>query len=168
MSASADRLRADLVALLPRLRRFGRAVTRDRDDADDLVQIAVERALLRADQWAPGTRLDSWMFRIMQNAWIDELRARRRRAETFAPEEAGEQVGTGSNDTQLDALALRQAVASLGEDQRLAVALVLVEGLPYKEAAEVLGIPIGTLTSRLARAREALQALLGGPQGAWR
>lgn len=160
MTAPADRLRAELPELLPRLRRFGRALTRDRDDADDLAQLAVERALQRAAQWQPGTRLDSWMFRIMQNAWIDELRARRRRAETFLPEEAGEHVGVSTTDAQHDALAVRKAVAALGEDQRLAVALVLVEGLPYKEAAEVLGIPIGTLTSRLARGREALQGML--------
>lgn len=160
MSLPADRLRAELPALLPRLRRFGRALTRDRDDADDLVQRALERALQRAEQWQPGTRLDSWMFRIMQNAWIDEGRARRRRAETFLPEEAGEQVGFSPTEAQIDALAVRKALGTLGDDQRAAVALVWVEGLPYKEAADVLGIPIGTLTSRLARAREALKEVL--------
>ncbi len=161
MSPAALRLREELVALLPRLRRFGRAVTRHREDADDLVQMALERALQRAEQWQPGTRLDSWMFRIMQNAWIDEMRARARRSEIFAAEEEGEHVGVSSSDTQIDALAVRRAIAQLSDDQRVVVGLVLVEGLPYKEAAAVLDIPIGTLTSRLARAREALQALLG-------
>ena len=156
-------LRQDIAALLPRLRRFGRALTRHREDADDLVQLAVERALNRSAQWQSGTRLDSWLFRIMQNAWIDELRARGRHGETFAPEEQGLQVGVSTTDTQLDAIAVRRAVAELGDDQRAVVALVLVEGLPYKEAAEVLGIPIGTLTSRLARAREALQQRLSAP-----
>lgn len=160
MTAATESLRRELVDLLPRLRRFGRTVTRHREDADDLVQIAVERALLRADQWQPGTRLDSWIFRIMQNAWIDEVRARARHATTFVPEEEGERVGIATTDAQIDALAVRKAVAQLGEDQRMVVGLVLVEGLPYKEAAAVLDIPIGTLTSRLARAREALQAIL--------
>jgi len=162
VTPEADRLRDELVSLLPRLRRFGRALTRHREDADDLVQLAVERALTRADQWEPGTRLDSWLFRIMKNAWIDEVRSRSRRDEVLLPEEAGEHVGVSSAERHTDALAVQQAMARLNDDQRLAVALVLVEGLPYKEAAEVLDIPIGTLTSRLARAREALQALLGG------
>ena len=164
MTAATETLRREIAELLPRLRRFGRLLTRHREDADDLVQLAVERALTRADQWQPGTRVDSWMFRIMQNAWIDELRARTRRAETFVPEEEGEPVGVDPTPAQIDALALRKAVARLGEDQRAVVGLVLVEGLPYKEAAEVLGIPIGTLTSRLARAREALQAMLATPE----
>ncbi|MEW6706279.1 MAG: RNA polymerase sigma factor [Pseudomonadota bacterium] len=160
MTPEADRLRDELVSLLPRLRRFGRVLTRHREDADDLVQIAVERALSRAEQWAPGTRLDSWLFRIMKNAWIDEIRARTRRDEVLLPEEAGEHVGVATMDRHADALAVQQAMARLNDDQRIAVALVLVEGLPYKEAAEVLDIPVGTLTSRLARAREALQAQL--------
>jgi RNA polymerase sigma factor (sigma-70 family) len=100
------------------------------------------------------------MFRIMQNAWIDELRARERRGQTFVPEEEGEQVGVSTTDAQIDGIAVRKALAQLGDDQRAVVGLVLIEGLPYKEAAEVLGIPIGTLTSRLSRAREALQAML--------
>ena len=166
MISATETLRRELVDLLPRLRRFGRTLARQREDADDLVQIALERALTRAEQWQPGTRLDSWMFRIMQNAWIDEVRARARHSLTFVPEEEGEHVGVSTTDAQIDAIAVRKAVAQLGEDQRSVVGLVLVEGLPYKEAAEVLGIPIGTLTSRLARAREALQALLGGVEGA--
>ena len=156
-------LRQDIAALLPRLRRFGRTLTRHREDADDLVQLAVERALNRSSQWQPGSRLDSWLFRIMQNAWIDELRARGRHNETFVSEEQGLQVGVSTHDSQIDAIAVRKAVARLGDDQRAVVALVLVEGLPYKEAAGVLGIPIGTLTSRLARARETLQGLLSAP-----
>ena len=161
MTSATETLRRELVDLLPRLRRFGRTLARQREDADDLVQIAVERALTRAEQWQPGTRLDSWMFRVMQNAWIDEVRARARHNLTFVPEEEGEHVGVSTTDAQIDAMAVRKAVAQLGEDQRSVVGLVLVEGLAYKEAADVLGIPIGTLTSRLARAREALQAILG-------
>jgi RNA polymerase sigma factor (sigma-70 family) len=163
MTAETEDLRNEIAALLPRLRRFGRNLTRHREDADDLVQLVIERALNRAEQWQPGTRLDSWLFRIMQNAWIDELRARGRAAETFAPEEDGANVGVFDADTQIDAIAVRKAVARLGDEQRAVVALVLVEGLPYKEAASVLGIPIGTLTSRLARARDTLQAMLSPP-----
>lgn len=154
-------LREALAALLPRLRRFARTVTRHREDADDLVQVAVERALRRLDQFEPGTRLDSWMFRIMQNAWIDEVRARSRRDEVPADETLDETAGADETGRHVARLAVQAAMARLPEEQRLAVGLVLVEGLPYKEAAQVLGIPIGTLTSRLARGREALQAVLG-------
>lgn len=162
MTPAEQQFRAELVSLLPRLRRFGRALTGHRQDADDLVQSAIERALTRREQWQTGTRLLSWLFRIVQNAWIDEVRARGRRDRVFAPEEAGEHVGVSTTDAQIDALAVRKAMQRLNEDQRIAVSLVLIEGLPYKEAAEVLGIPIGTLTSRLARAREELQRLLTG------
>lgn len=163
MADSSQDVREQIAALLPRLRRFGRTLARHREDADDLVQIAIEKALTRTEQWNPGTRLDSWMFRIMQNAWIDEVRARERRGQTFVPEEEGEHVGVSTHDAQVDALAVRKAVGQLSDDQRAAVGLVLVEGLAYQEAADVLGIPVGTLTSRLARAREALQRLLDAP-----
>ena len=166
MADLSPTVRDAIAALLPRLRRFGRTLARNREDADDLVQIAVERALTHSHQWQPGTRLDSWMFRIMQNAWIDESRARARRQQTFVEEEAGEHVGVNPTDAQIDAIAVRKGVNQLNDEQRAVVGLVLVEGLPYKEAADVLGIPIGTLTSRLARARDALQAILATPTGA--
>lgn len=150
----------DIAALLPRLRRFARTITYHREDADDLVQTAVERALARSGQWEPGTRLDSWLFRIMKNAWVDEVRGRIRRERLFAPEEEGEHVGVDTAAAQVQRLALEQALATLSEDHRLVIGLVLVDGMPYKEAAEVLEIPMGTLTSRLARARDALQAVL--------
>lgn len=165
MTPAEQQFRAELVNLLPRLRRFARALARHREDADDLVQAALERALTRREQWTPGTRLDSWMFKIINNAWIDEVRSRARRDALFAPEEEGEGVGAPQADSPVDAIAVRRAMARLNDDQRAAVGLVLVEGLPYKEAAEVLGIPIGTLTSRLARAREQLQAALADAAG---
>lgn len=160
MMPAEQLFRAELVSLLPTLRRFGRAITRHREDADDLVQTALERALTRREQWEPGTRLVSWMFKIMNNAWIDEVRWRTRRDQVFAPEEAGEHVGIAPIERHIEALAVRKAMKQLNDEQRIAVGLVLVEGLSYKEAAEVLDIPIGTLTSRLARAREHLQAIL--------
>jgi RNA polymerase sigma-70 factor, ECF subfamily len=162
MSQPVTEIRDQLVALLPRLRRFARTLTRNVHDADDLVQVAVERALLRLDQFRPGTRLDSWMFGIIKNAWIDETRSRRRRDKVLAPEELGEQVADAASEAHIHRLSVEAAMDRLPEEQRLAVALVLVEGLAYKEAAEVLEVPIGTVTSRLARGRETLEALLGG------
>ncbi len=153
-----------MVELLPRLRRLARVLARNPADADDLVQLTVERALARRGQWVPGTRLDSWMFRIMKNAWIDETRARTRQGAVFAPEKDGEQVGSdgaGEMEARLQAAEVEQALRRLPADQRIAVALVLVEGLSYKEAAEVLEVPQGTLTSRLVRGRAALLAQLG-------
>ena len=161
MRADPAELRAQLVALLPRLRRFARTLARDAHDADDLVQLAIERALTRAGQLRPDAPLAGWMYGILRNAWIDELRARARRAHLFAPAEAAENVGDASQGTQVEALSVQDALARLPEEQRSAVALVLIEGLSYKEAAHVMQVPIGTLTSRLARAREALQAMLG-------
>lgn len=153
-------LHAEIAKLLPRLRRFARTIAWNREDADDLVQVALERALVRSGQWQAGTRLDSWMFRIMKNAWIDEVRGRIRKDRVFAPEEAGEHVGDDSAESHQQRMAIQKAISMLSEDHRVVVGLVLVDGLPYKEAAEVLDIPMGTLTSRLVRAREALQGLL--------
>lgn len=153
-------LASEIASLLPRMRRFARSLTYHREDADDLVQIAMERALGRSEQYTPGTRLDSWIFRIIKNAWIDEVRSRARRDELFAPEEAGEQVGDDFAQAHQQRMAIQKAVSLLSEEHRLVVGLVLVDGLGYKEAAEVLEIPVGTLTSRLARAREALQQIL--------
>ena len=137
-----DEVRAQLGELLPRLRRFARVITRNVQDADDLVQTAVEKALARAAQWRPDSRLDSWMFGIMKNAWIDEVRARRRRERIHAPEEAGFAVGDVSAEARDIGLSVQAAMETLPEEQRLAVALVLVEGQSYKEAAEILGIPV--------------------------
>ena len=155
-----DLLRQRIAELLPRLRRFARTVAWKLEDADDLVQVAVERALKSLHQWQEDTRLDSWLFRIMKNAWTDELRSRARRDEVLAPEEAGEHVGVSETGSLITRLSVQAAMARLPEDQRMAVSLVLVEGLSYKEAAEALDVPIGTLTSRLARGRETLQRLL--------
>jgi RNA polymerase sigma-70 factor (ECF subfamily) len=164
-TGSPENVRDQIVALLPRLRRFARNLARNPHDADDVVQIAVERALMKLDQWRSDARLDSWMFKIVRNAWIDELRSRGRRDRIFLAAEAGEHVGDATLDRESELMSVQSAMARLPENQRTAVSLVLVEGLPYKEAAEVLDIPIGTLTSRLARGREALQAMLEPPPG---
>ena len=161
-----ENVHEQIVALLPRLRRFARNLARNPHDADDVVQIALERALLKLDQWRRDARLDSWLFKIVRNAWIDELRSRGRRDKMFLAAEAGDNVGDATLDREADLMSVQSAMANLPEDQRTAVSLVLVEGLSYKEAADVLDIPIGTLTSRLARGREALQAMLVPAQGA--
>jgi RNA polymerase sigma-70 factor (ECF subfamily) len=161
---TVESFRRQIVELLPRLRRLSRVLTREAADADDLVQLTVERALIRAHQWRAGTRLDAWMFRIMKNAWIDERRARSRRGRVVvADDEGGVSVavdGAAAQQARLEAAEVERAIAALPEDQRLAVALVLVEGLSYREAADVLEVPQGTLTSRLVRGRQALLAAL--------
>lgn len=155
-------LRDEIVALLPKLRRFARALAGQPADADDLVQLVVERALLRLEQFQRGTRLDAWLFAMMRNAFIDEARARARRGKTFVPEDDGVDVGEPARaEGRIDVLDMQKAMMRLPEDQRAAIALVCVEGFGYREAAEVLGVPMGTLTSRLARGREALERMLG-------
>jgi len=163
-----EHIREELVALLPRLRRFARTLARSSDDADDLVQIAIERALMRFEQLRADLSIAGWMFGIIRNAWIDEMRARGRRGRLFAPAEAGENVADPCADLQVDMLSVQAAMARLPEEQRVAIALVLIEGLSYKEAAAVTDVPIGTLTSRLARGREVLQAMLAAAGGAAR
>ena len=146
--------------LLPRLRRFARALTRHPQDADDLVQLAVERALTRSTPWRPDSSLTNWMLAIVRNAWIDETRSRRRRDAVLVPENEAAEVGDTGTDRDIEWWSIQSALGRLPEEQRLAVALVLIEGLSYREAAQVMEVPIGTLTSRLARGRMALQSML--------
>lgn len=153
-------VREGLIPLLPRLRRLARALAGQLADADDLVQIVLERALTRAGQWRPDAPLDKWVFAIARNAWRDELRARGRSQNLFAPEEAGITAADGSS-APVQKLALAAAMAALPPDHCEVVALLLVEGMSYAEAAELLEVPVGTVTSRLARARATLQAHLG-------
>lgn len=151
----ADRL----VAMLPRLRRFARGLTGSASEADDLVQAACERALARHHQFQEGTRFDSWMFRIVQTIWIDQLRARDVRKEDaeIGEERLGSDEPVRRVEARLALAEVRRAVDRLPTEQRATLMLVTVEGLSYKEAAEVAGVPIGTIMSRLARARTALQ-----------
>ncbi len=151
-----------LIAVLPRMRRFARGLTGSMVEADDLVQAACERALARRHQFQEGTRFDSWMFRIVQTIWIDQVRARAVRKEEA--EAAEGRLGSDEPVRRVEArLALdevRRAVDRLPPDQRTALLLVTVDGLSYKEAAEVVQVPVGTIMSRLARARIALQQQL--------
>jgi RNA polymerase sigma-70 factor (ECF subfamily) len=158
-----DEFRARLVQLLPRLRRFAVALTGDLDQADDLVQEACARALSRMDQWQEGTRLDSWMYRIAQNLWLDQVRAKKARTVHIPlDEQLSGPDGRAVTDSRLSLAAVGAAMAKLAPDQRLLVALVCIDGASYKEAAEMTGVPIGTVMSRLARARRELHAYLEG------
>ena len=156
-----DDLGEQIVQLLPRLRRFARSLANSVQDADDLVQLAIERALSRSEQLRPQGQLSSWMFGILRNAWIDEARARGRRTKLFVAPELGENVADPAASSHADTLSVQDAMARLPDEQREVVSLVLVEGLSYKEAAEIVGVPVGTVTSRLARGRDSLQTMLG-------
>ena len=153
----------DLVGLVPQLRRFARALTHSHADADDLAQAAIEKALLHQASWQQGTRLDSWLYRIAQNLWRDELRSHRRRSESL--DSIAEMAGEDGRETflrRLETLEVAAAFAQLPEDQRLVMTLVVLDGMTYQQAADVLGVPIGTVMSRLARARGRLAAGLSG------
>jgi RNA polymerase sigma factor (sigma-70 family) len=153
-----------LGALLPRLRRFAHALSRNPADADDLTQAAIERALLSKAQWQAGTRLDSWCYRIMRNLWIDTVRARSRKEKVEAPPEEAETVGEDPRQAMDAAVDLRRIMAAmerLPDEQREIVALILIEGFGYREVSEMLDLPIGTVSSRLVRGRTALLAIVG-------
>ncbi len=158
------RFEEELVELLPRLRRFARGLAQNASDADDLCQAAIERALKSCEQWQQGTRLDSWMYRITRNLWIDHRRVAGRRGVHTPIDDAVTQIA-GDGIAEVEAGALRGdvdgAMARLPDEQREVVMLVLVEGYAYREAADILEGPIGTVTSRLARGRETLMHLLG-------
>jgi RNA polymerase sigma-70 factor (ECF subfamily) len=162
----ASDVRQEMVALLPRLRRFAFAQTGSREAADELVQAACERALARLDQFTPGTRLDSWMFRMIETMWIDRTRYAARRPEAGAkvielmPFDARihEQA-----EARADLAIVRAEVARLPEEQRTVLALVAIDGQTYQQAAETLGVPIGTIMSRLSRARRRLVDALEAP-----
>jgi len=155
--------RSELIALLPRLRRSARALTMNQAAADDLVQAACERALRSGGVSQPGVRLDSWMYRVMLNLWIDQRRSQRVRGEHLTPVDPDTLEGGDAEremEASLTVKAVRRAVASLSEEHRAILILIGVEGMAYKEAAEVLDLPIGTVMSRLARARQTLARLL--------
>lgn len=151
-----------ILAEIPRLRRYARALLRDRDAADDLVQDCLERALSRIDNWQTGDSPRRWLFTIMHHIFIDQTRKLKRQSETLA-HFAEMSEASAAPPTQLESVASREvfdALQSIGPERRAALLLVSVEGLTYAEAATVLGIPAGTLMSRIARGREELRGLL--------
>lgn len=162
--ASHSAFESELTALLPRLRRFAHALTRNSADADDLTQMTIERALRSKDQWQPGTRLDSWLYKIMRNLWVDTVRARSRKDKVEAPQEEAGTLGhdpRAAVDATVDLHRLMAAMERLPQEQREVVALILIEGFGYREAAELLDLPVGTVSSRLVRGRTALLAMFG-------
>lgn len=159
----ADDIRQMMIDLLPRLRRFAYSLTGDLDKADDLVQDTCVRALANLTQWQAGTRLDSWMYRIAQNLWLDRIRSQKVRGEVLdvdAIENVGGSDGRSITEGRLDLARVSRDINRLPQDQQILIGLVCVDGLTYREAAEALGIPIGTVMSRLSRARRALSEAL--------
>ncbi|MEM9843939.1 MAG: RNA polymerase sigma factor [Pseudomonadota bacterium] len=155
-------MKSDLIALLPRLRRFAQSLTRSVSEADDLVQEACLRALSRSDQWDPTQPLDRWMFRITRNLWISELRKRGVRVGQgqVPAEEATELVSPTTGEHGVAARQLQSQIMSLPEDLSAVLLAVSVEGYSYAEAAELFDVPLGTVMSRVHRARKALAAVI--------
>lgn len=160
-------MKEDLIALLPRLRRFARALTRSVPEADDLVQEACLRGLSRADQWDPAQPLDRWMFRITRNLWISELRKRSVRLGSgqVPAEEAPELVSHQTGEHAALARDINDQIAALPEELSAILLTVSVEGYSYAEAAELFDIPIGTVMSRVHRARKSLAKEMAVPAG---
>jgi RNA polymerase sigma-70 factor (ECF subfamily) len=159
--ASRREVRAGLEPCLARLWRYALVLARSADAADDLVQATCVRAIERADQFVPGTRLDRWLFAILRSIWLNEIRSRRvREGGGFVDaEDALSTDGEREIETNILAAEVLKAIGRLPEAQRETVLLVYAEGYSYAEAAGALGIPIGTVMSRLATARAALADL---------
>lgn len=158
-----EALRQEIVSFLPRLRRFARSLARDPDRADDLVQAACQRALERLGQVREGTRLDSWLYRIVYTRWIDKVRRGKTRSANLVVltrEDASQaESGRAGNDLAA-ALDIKTALGKLPAEHHAAITLVSVEGYSYEEAASILDVPVGTVASRVARARNMLGRLL--------
>jgi RNA polymerase sigma-70 factor (ECF subfamily) len=156
-----------LLALRPRLRRFASGLTGSLDEADDLVQAVYERAVERHLQWQPGTHFHSWVFKIAHSLWISRQRhaaVRRAKDEAVDPDTLVGSDGERDAHARLDLADVRRLVAKLPPEQRAALMLVAVDGATYKEAAGILGVPAGTVASRVARARLALVEALEGKE----
>lgn len=161
MARERTELHRDLVALVPQVRRFAYALTRHADDADDLVQTTLERVLARP--LPDDVELVKWMFRVCRNIWIDDLRARKVRREAAVDLTADAELDVSTEERVAAQAALRrtqQGIDRLPDEQREVLAMVAIAGMAYREAAEALSIPIGTVMSRLARARATLAAHL--------
>ena len=147
---------------VPALRRYARALTRNADRADDLVQDCIERAIRKQGLWKPTGPLRAWLFRILLNLYRNEVRTSRRRGDHLPVETLLVEPSVAPAQPGRIALAeMARAIDSLAAEQREALLLVVLEGMSYAEAAEAIGIPIGTLMSRLGRARAALRTMTG-------
>jgi len=153
----------ELEAHIPRLRRYALALLRDRVEADDLVQDTLERALRKSSLWRHGSDLRAWLFTIMHNVYVNRLRRERTNASVPQREGEIERLAVDANqDAALEARDLAAALTRLPMEYRSVVLLVGLEQLSYQEAASVLGVPVGTVMSRLSRGRERLRALMSG------
>lgn len=158
-----DEFRQELIDLIPRIRRFCRVLTGNLADADDVVQACLEKAMINHDQWQAGTQLDRWVFRIARNTWLDD----RRRAHNRMPHDDIADLHD-LPDTDGEILVqqrgvsrmVRSAIDALPDDQRVLVGLIMLEGYTYREASEQLDLPIGTVMSRLSRAKASLAKAL--------
>lgn len=159
-----DRFEQDLVEALPKLRRFALSLCRRGDVADDLVQTTVERAVAGRARFDPATRLEPWLFRILRNAWIDQTRRSATRGTEIDVNDAPEAAivdGPRQTEARLMLQRTEAAMATLPDEQREVIVLVCFEEMSYAEAADILGIPKGTVMSRLARGRAALAERMG-------
>jgi RNA polymerase sigma-70 factor (ECF subfamily) len=159
MSVEAS-LRDELLAAIPSLRAFAISFTNNRDRADDLVQETILRAWANIDKFEPGTNLNAWLFTILRNLFVSEYRKRRREVEDVDGFHAAKLMTLPHQQVHLDFEDLRAALAKLSVDHREALLLVAAQGMSYEEAAEVCGVAIGTIKSRVNRARHRLAALL--------
>jgi len=149
-------------AEIPRLRRYARALTRDVIRADDLVQGCLVRAVAKQHLWQPGTDLRAWLFTILHNQHVNEVRRSMREGNNVSIEDAAPMLTTQSN--AFDTVQLRdleRAIAKLPQEQRQVILLVGLEGMRYDEVAVILGVPVGTVRSRLSRGRDQLRKLMG-------
>ncbi|BCH25882.1 DNA-directed RNA polymerase sigma-70 factor [Mesorhizobium sp. L-8-10] len=149
------------MAEIPRLRRYARALLRDREAADDLVQDCLERALTRLENWRTGESPRRWLFTIMHHLFVDQTRKVRRRGETMPIEAADGMVTPATQVENLASREILEALQAISPERRAALVMVTIEGFSYAEAADMLGIPAGTLMSRISRGRDDLRELLG-------
>src|SRR4051812_44356366 len=164
VSAAADveaAFRADLLAMTPNLRAFALSLVGDRDRADDLVQDTLLRALQKRDRFEPGTQLQAWLFTLMRNLFYSEYRKRKREVEDADGLFAAKLSTVPEQPGRIEFAELHSALMRLSDEQREAVLLIGAEGLTYEEAAEVCGTKVGTIKSRVNRARTRLAELLG-------
>ena len=154
-----------IVGLIPRLRRYARALVGEKSAADDLVQDTLERAWAKLHLYRRGTDLRAWMFTVMHNVYVNQLRAARPGVQL--EDDMPELMRPARESETLELRDLDRAIRRLPPEQREVLLLVVLEDMSYEEAARTLGIPIGTVMSRLARAREKLRAMLSGlpPEG---
>jgi RNA polymerase sigma-70 factor, ECF subfamily len=162
-----DNVLQEIEQEIPRLRRYARYLRREPDHADDLVQECLSRAIAKIDTWQPGTNLRAWLFVILRNCHINEIRREQRivSIDDESPTSGPTLTVPGSQETRVALAEVRNAYLSLSEEHREVLLLVAIEGLQYEEASAILDVPLGTVRSRLSRARQALRQALEAGHG---